>query len=47
MLSEFGKITSPWCSFCKLHGETVMHLFYDFYYGINWNLYYQKVLFFQ
>ena len=30
MLSEFEKITSPWCSFCKLHGETAMHLFYDF-----------------
>ena len=29
MLFKFGKVTSPQCSFCKLHDETVMHLFYD------------------
>ena len=29
MFSKFEKLTSPWCSFCKLHQETIMHLFYD------------------
>ena len=29
MLFKFGKIISPRCSFCKLHEETIMHLFYD------------------
>ena len=29
MLFNFGKVTSTWCSFCKLHDETIMHLFYD------------------
>ena len=29
MLFKFGKETSSQCSFCKLHDETVMHLFYD------------------
>ena len=29
MLFKFGKVTSPQCSFCKLHDETIMHLFYD------------------
>ena len=29
MLFKFGKVTSPRCSFCKLHDETIMHLFYD------------------
>ena len=29
MLFKFGKVTSPRCSFCKLHNETIMHLFYD------------------
>ena len=28
MLLRFGKVTCP-CSFCKLHDETIMHLFYD------------------
>ena len=28
MLFKFGKVTSPRCSFCKLHDETIMHLFY-------------------
>ena len=27
MLFKFGKVTSPRCSFCKLHDETIMHLF--------------------
>ena len=27
---KFGKITSPRCSFCKLHDETVIHLIYDY-----------------
>ena len=27
MLFKFGKVTSPRCSFCKFHNETVMHLF--------------------
>ena len=26
---KFGKVTSPRCFFCKLHDETIMHLFYD------------------
>ena len=26
---KFGKVTSPRCSFCKLHDETVIHLIYD------------------
>ena len=30
MLLKFGKVTSPRCSFCKLHDETIMDLFYDF-----------------
>ena len=29
MLFEFEKVISPWCSFCKLHKETIMHHFYD------------------
>ena len=29
MLFNFGKVTSTRCSFCKLHDETIMHLFYD------------------
>ena len=29
MLLKFGKVTSPRCSFCKLHNEPIMHLFYD------------------
>ena len=29
MLFKFGKVISPRCSFCKLHEETIMHLFYD------------------
>ena len=27
MLFKIGKVTSPQCSFCKLHDETIMHLF--------------------
>ena len=27
MLFKFGKVISPRCSFCKLHDETIMHLF--------------------
>ena len=23
-----AKVISPWCSFCKLHDQTIMHLFY-------------------
>ena len=30
MLFKFGKVTSPQCYFCKLHDETIMHLFYDY-----------------
>ena len=29
MLSKLGKVTSPRCSLCKLHNETIMHPFYD------------------
>ena len=29
MLFKFGKLISPRCSFCKLHEETIMHLFYE------------------
>ena len=29
MLFKFGKVTSPRWSFCKLHDETIMYLFYD------------------
>ena len=29
MLFKFGKVTSLPCSLCKLHNETIMHLFYD------------------
>ena len=29
MLFKFGKVISPRCSLCKLHEETIMHLFYD------------------
>ena len=29
MLFKSGKVTAPRCSFCKLHDETTMHLFYD------------------
>ena len=29
MLFKFRKVTFPRCSFCKLHDETIMHLFYD------------------
>ena len=28
MLFKLGKVTSLLCSFCKLHDETMMHLFY-------------------
>ena len=27
MLFRFGKSLSPLCSFCKLHDETLIHLF--------------------
>ena len=27
---KFGKMTSARCSFCKLHDETIKHLFYDY-----------------
>ena len=27
MLFKFGKVTSPRCSFCKLHDETIIHVF--------------------
>ena len=27
MLFRFGKTPSPLCSFCKLHDETLIHLF--------------------
>ena len=30
MLFKFGKATSSLCSFCKLHDETIIHLFYDY-----------------
>ena len=29
MLFKFGKVTSRRCFFCRLHNETIMHLFYD------------------
>ena len=29
MLFKFGKATSPRCSACKVHDETIMHLFHD------------------
>ena len=29
MLFKFGKVIFARCSFCKLHDETIMHLFYD------------------
>ena len=29
MLFKFGKVIFPRCCFCKLHDETIMHLFYD------------------
>ena len=29
MLFKFAKVISPRCSFCKLHEETIIHLFYD------------------
>ena len=29
MLFKFGKVISRRCPFCKLHEETIMHLFYD------------------
>ena len=29
MIFKFGKVTSPRCSFRKLHDETIMHLFYE------------------
>ena len=29
MLFKFGKVIFPRCSLCKLHDETIMHLFYD------------------
>ena len=29
MIFKFGKVTSSRCSFCKLHEETIMKLFYD------------------
>ena len=28
MLFHFGKSTSPLCSFCKLHDETLIHIFH-------------------
>ena len=28
MLFKFGEVTFPRCSFCKLHDETIMYLFY-------------------
>ena len=28
MLFKLGKVTSPLCSFCKLHDETMMDRFY-------------------
>ena len=28
MLFKFGKVTSPRCSFCKLHDETIIAPFY-------------------
>ena len=31
MLFKFGKVTSPRCSFCKLHDETITHLFMTAY----------------
>ena len=30
MLSRFGKIYSPLCSFCKMKDETPLHLFYNY-----------------
>ena len=30
MLSSFGKIDSPLCSFCKMKDETPLQLFYNF-----------------
>ena len=29
ILFKFEKVTYPRCSFCKLHDETIMNLFYD------------------
>ena len=29
MLFRFGKIDSPFCSFCKMTDETPLHLFYN------------------
>ena len=29
MLFKFGRVTSPQCPFCKLHRETILHLFQD------------------
>ena len=29
MLFRFGKIDSPFCSFCKMTEETPLHLFYN------------------
>ena len=29
MFFKFGKATTSRCSFCKLHDETIMHLFYN------------------
>ena len=29
MLFKFRKVISPRCFFCKLHEQTIMHLFYD------------------
>ena len=28
-INKFGKVNFARCSFCKLHDETIMHLFYD------------------
>ena len=30
ILFKFGKVNSPRYSSCKLHNETIMHLFYDY-----------------
>ena len=30
MFFKFRKVISPRCSFCKLHEETIIYLFYDY-----------------
>ena len=38
MFFKFGKATTSRCSFCKLHDETIMHLFYNCLIGKRfWN----------